>query len=511
MSRNTHSIPLKPQEASTVAFEQPSPKDLGQKVTSGLLWSILSASIGKGASLVAQLLLGWLLSKEDFALYAIAISWSTIAMALRNGGTQRLLVQKGQQYDELASTHLKFALLFNAISFLMLIGIAPILSDIYASPELRQMLWTIGLSIPIGSAAMMLQAKLSADLKFTSLARLTICSSILRNASMVIFAWLGFGPLSFVLPLIIVAVTETALGWYWTGSWPPNRPLTWPAMRQILQDSRWVMLTALASALTVNGDYLAISLLQSKAVLGVYFFGFQLSLALVALVTSSLDAVMMPTFSLLSSDLTRQTDLFLRGVRLLALGATFTCFGLAISAQAAIHSLWAGKWDEAIPVVQILSLTMPVRLIIPLCRAILESRGEWKLVSFLSVADGIGIVLAGAIGAWSGDLIAIIAVVSGYNLISGLLYCGIVGLKLMTPLWAIFLPVFSTFGIGAFAVAMGAAPLSLVSPNDMGLWQTIIGLAIYVGTYMGLTKAFMGNSFSELCTLVQRKTSARLI
>ncbi|MBK7420445.1 MAG: oligosaccharide flippase family protein [Nitrospira sp.] len=61
-------------------------KGLGNRITSGLLWSVLSIAVGKGASLIAQIILGWLLSKEDFALYAIAISWSTIVMALRNGG-----------------------------------------------------------------------------------------------------------------------------------------------------------------------------------------------------------------------------------------------------------------------------------------------------------------------------------------------------------------------------------------------------------------------------------------
>ncbi|HPV84200.1 MAG TPA: hypothetical protein PK866_13775, partial [Nitrospira sp.] len=89
---------------------QNSTKVVGSRITSGLVWSVFSIAVGKGASLIAQLILGWLLSKEDFALYAIAISWSTIVMALRNGGTQRLLIQKGTQYADLAVMYLKFAL-----------------------------------------------------------------------------------------------------------------------------------------------------------------------------------------------------------------------------------------------------------------------------------------------------------------------------------------------------------------------------------------------------------------
>ncbi len=486
-----------------------STKGLGSRVTSGLLWSVLSIAVGKGASLFAQLILGWLLSKEDFALYAIAISWSTIVMALRNGGTQRLLIQQGTKYADLAVMYLKFALLFNVGGFAVLMGAAPVLSGLYDSHSLRAMVWILGLSLPLNTAAMIFQAKLSADLEFAKVSRLIILSSLARHGSMVVFAWLGLGPLSFVLPLCVVALVETALGWYWTKRWPPNRSLTWPAICGIFRDSRWVMLTALASALTINGDYLAISLLQSKELLGVYFFGYQLSLALVALVTSSLDTVMMPTFSALGHELSRQTELFVRGTRLLAVGSTFACFGLAIAAPAAIHSLWAGKWDEAIPVVQILALAMPVRLMIPLCRAMLEARGKWRLVSVLSICDGAGIILAGAVGAWAGGLIVITAVVSVYNLFAGLLYCALVARMLLTPLKGLFVPILSTLCTGLLAAVIGTAVSFVTSFDPTSLWQMPLILSMYTIMYVGMLEAFMTGSLADFRALLSTVMSAR--
>lgn len=509
-ARPTVPCSAEPYGPSSVHAGQDSAKRLGSRITSGLFWSILSIAVGKGASLIAQLILGWLLAKEDFALYAIAISWSTIVMALRNGGTQRLLIQKGTQYSDLAVMYLKFALLFNVVGFAILMAAAPILSGLYDSHSLRVMVWILGLSLPLSTAAMIFQAKLSADLEFAKVSRLIILSSLARHGSMVVFAWLGLGPLSFVLPLCVVALVETALGWYWARRWPPNRPLTWPSICGIFQDSRWVMLTALASALTINGDYLAISLLQSKELLGVYFFGYQLSLALVALVTSSLDTVMMPTFSSLGHETSRQTDLFVRGTRLLAVVSTFACFGLALAAPAAIHGLWGGKWDEAIPVVQILSLAMPVRLMIPLCRAMLEARGEWKLVSILSICDGLGLVVAGAVGALLGDLWAITLVVTGYNLISGFMYCAIVANSLLTPLKSIFMPLLATLWIGLAALAAGGASLIGGRENLMSFWNPPVALSVYASIYVGLAKVFMGTSVQELRAMLSRATAARL-
>ncbi|WHZ30328.1 MAG: hypothetical protein OJF51_005131 [Nitrospira sp.] len=494
-----------PQTEATEGPEVQSIRQLANTVTSGMLWSLLGIGISKGASFGAQLVLGWLLSTEDFALYAIAISWSTIGMALRNGGTQRLLIQKGAQYSELAAIYLKIALIFNTMSFGLLAISAPFLSALYESPLLNQMMWLLGLSIPLGSAATIFQARLSFNLEFARSARLTIWSTILRYASMVLFAWAGLGPLSFVLPLILVPLFETVISWHWVGGWPINHVLTWPTLRQVLLDTRWVMLTALASALTVNGDYIAVSLLQSKEVLGVYFFGFQLSLALVVLFTSSLDTVMMPTFSFLNTNTVRQTAMFKKGVRLLTVGSTFACFALLISAEALIHQLWAGKWDSAIPVVQLLSLSMPVRLIVPLCRAILEARGEWKVVSILFIFDGMGTILAGAIGAWSGGLITIAAVVSGYNFLFGLFYCGAAALKIRAPLKDIFRPIMSTLGIGAMATVIGLL-LSILGTLDItSFWQVAIVLVIYSGAYVALIKAFLGESFSDVINLALRR------
>jgi len=80
-----------------------------------MLWATLGTITSKSASFGAQLVLGWTLEKEDFALYAIAISWSTIAFALRNGGTEKLLVQSGRRYEEYAVPCFKIGLAFNCL------------------------------------------------------------------------------------------------------------------------------------------------------------------------------------------------------------------------------------------------------------------------------------------------------------------------------------------------------------------------------------------------------------
>jgi teichuronic acid exporter len=480
---------------------------LGGLAASGMLWVSVGTFASKLASLGAQLVLGWVLSTEDFALYAIAISWSTIILALRNAGTQRFLIQKGKDYDEFASICFKIAILFNGIGFVLLALAAPALSHLYDSHALKVVIWIIAISLPLNTASLIFQAKLSSELKFGKLTRITIWSALLRHGSMAAFALMGLGPISFVLPLVVIAVYETAAGWYAVGAWPPERRLTWQAMRGVLQASRWVMLTSLAGILVINGDYLAISLLQTKETLGIYYFGFQLSFSLAALFTNGVEAVMMPAFSRLQHDLERQRVGFFKAVRVLMLGSTFACFALILTARPLVHGLWGGKWDSAIPVIQVLALSLPIKLVIPLCRSLVEGRGEWKFMSTLLLVDGIGTVIAGGLGAWFGGLMSIAAVVSGYNFVFGLMFCGFVTKRIGGQLSDMFIPMLSTFAFGLLALVLTVGLSYLVSIDNTDFLKAFGLVALYSMIFACLIRFFLQASVGEIVSLIRQQVS----
>ena len=492
MAEQTHSADSSP--------DQP----LRNVVTSGMLWATFGTLASKFASLGAQLVLGWVLSKEDFALYAIAIAWSTMVLALRNGGTQRLLIQQGEQYEDCATVFFKIALFFNGLGFLILVTVAPVLSSVYESPALVGLVWIIALSLPLNTASMMFQAKLSSDLKFAELTQLNTWSAVLRHGSMAVFALLGWGPVSFVLPLIVIAIFETIGGWHLVGKWPPNRPLTWLKMRGVLVDTRWIMLTTLAGILALNGDYLAVSLLQSKETLGVYYFGFQLTFSIAVLFNNGVESVMMPTFSRLDHNQERQKAAFLKAVRLLMLGATLSCFALFLGASSLVHGLWNGKWDSAIPVVQLLALSLPVKMVMPLGRSLMEGRGEWRIVSTLLLADGIGTVLAGGIGALLGGVISIAASVSVYNLAYGLFFCGIITRRIGGEIRTTFVPMLSTLAFGILALVITTLLTYLGSIDSTNIWVAAMLILTYSAIYLALTKIFLRDSLLEATNLVLR-------
>ena len=55
---------------------------------------LLNTGAAKILGVIAQIMLGWLLSHDDFALYAIAVSVTSFTALLSDNGLRNFLIQK---------------------------------------------------------------------------------------------------------------------------------------------------------------------------------------------------------------------------------------------------------------------------------------------------------------------------------------------------------------------------------------------------------------------------------
>jgi O-antigen/teichoic acid export membrane protein len=106
----------------------------------------VTTALGKISSFLAQLVLGWLLSEDDYALYATAIAISSLVSVLYDGGMAKILIQRGHEYTSLARAILSISLVFNGLAATVLIAISLIATYYYQSTTLALLLGLIGLS-----------------------------------------------------------------------------------------------------------------------------------------------------------------------------------------------------------------------------------------------------------------------------------------------------------------------------------------------------------------------------
>src|SRR5262245_24218222 len=121
----------------------------GRVAARGMVWTSLAMGASRLTGFVAQLLLGWLLSADEFGPYAIALALSVLILTIRSSGVPKLLIQRGQEYNELAQPLAILSLAINLAAMLLLWALAPLAAEFYRAPAIVPLIWVIGLSMPL--------------------------------------------------------------------------------------------------------------------------------------------------------------------------------------------------------------------------------------------------------------------------------------------------------------------------------------------------------------------------
>lgn len=370
-----------------------------------------------------HLALGFLLIKEDFGLYAVAVSITALFACFQDTGIYKILVHKGKDFERFSEAGFLLSFVFNLCSAMLLIVAGIFYSKQIGQSNLFLMMLILAVTLVVASPISVFQAYLAKDLQFKSIAKISIVANTFHYIIMVFMAWLGCGVFSFVIPRIFSRIYELIAYWrassglrYW-GFW---ERLLWANIRELSYGLPWVMLAALAIGIVVNGDYFVLGLMVDISIVGVYFFGFQLVTVFSGLVTSVFNQVAMPTFARINDDPERQVNAYYLSVRAILAISFPVCFATIIMVGPVIHQIWGGKWDQSIIVTQTLLLSLPIRFIPPISRAFLEARGKWNIVAIILCIDAIGIIGSAFIGGMISTLLAIVLAISIWRFCIGI-------------------------------------------------------------------------------------------
>ena len=395
---------------------------LTRKTLAGMAWVVLGSVVGRSSGFIAQFILGWILSESDYGLYGIAISLSMVVLTLRTIGVQRIAIQRGTEYAELAAPLSRMAFVMNTAGALVLVVAAPTAARLYHAPELKLLMWVIASAMVMSAPIQMMRARLVIEGRFREMVGFDTASNISRHIATVVFALCGLGPLSFVLPLPMSAITDTCVLLWLVGIWPKGKALTWRLWKEFWAASKWLVACSVAATLVVQGNTLVLGAYLSQEKTGVFFFGFNLTMSFAALFQSGTSSVLMPMLTRLADDPARQRLAHLKVLRFLMTFACPVCVFVVIIVPSMILILWQGRWEESSFVVQMFVMVLPVYLISAVGGVALESRGEWRLNAWLHFVNGLGTIVAAWIGVQVGGLREITIAAAGFRLVYGLLH-----------------------------------------------------------------------------------------
>ncbi|MBC7771419.1 MAG: oligosaccharide flippase family protein [Pyrinomonadaceae bacterium] len=379
----------------------PSPQlGLGRSVKRGMTWSIGNTFIAKFLSLISFAVLAILLTKDDYGLYAISFSMAAFVQVFRDGGVVQLLIQRGEaEYPALRGPVFWMALAFNSGTAIVLACLAPLAAQFYGQPGLVPLLLVIAIATPLATPGIVLQARLSMQLRYGVITRIQMGSAFIRYGGTVGLAWAGAGPLSFVIPLPIIAIFESTTAYLITRETPWRSPANrrqWPAL---FRQSKWLIFVALANAALNQGGYLVLGAIVDITVVGSFFFAYQLISQVDAVLAATAGVVLFPALARLAGEPARFRAAILRSARVLMLLAAPATVLLVVGIDPLEDIIWHGKWDSAVWPTQALALLYAARVLFMVPSVGYLSKGRFRENAMLVLVCGAGLMLASATGA----------------------------------------------------------------------------------------------------------------
>ena len=391
-----------------------------------------NTGLSKAIGFAAQVAVGWFLSQHDFALYAIAISISTFAALFGDSGLRNLLIQRHSHFEQLEGRIFWLSLTLNSCAALVLAGSAPLVARLYGEPELAAILWMSAAATILATPAGILSAKLRVNLQFRALSVIQITSACIRHGSIVLLAWRGYGPLSFVIPLLITNVFEGLATWSVVRGSPWRKPFEFDLWVTTLNEIRWLLAGTFSIGILNNGLYVVLGGLIPKSVVGVYFFAYQVVVQVGILLSHNLFQVLFPSFTQLVHDPLRTRSAIDRSLRAVTIAVALSL--ILVPLYAPIEQLiWKGKWADTVIPVQILGLFYPVSVLLSVAMALQAAGGQFRQSALRTLTLAAGTIVSGSIGAILSQSAVGIAVACGlFSCVGSAVYLAIILRKFNT-------------------------------------------------------------------------------
>ena len=366
---------------------------LRQQAAKGVLWSAVQNWGATLGTALIFLVLARLLEPEAFGLLGMASACIAITEVLLRQGLGQALIQR----SKLEPAHLNaafWASLLTGIIFCVLgIALAGLVAELFSEPRLAPVLRWLSLGFLVGALSNTQQAILQRRFAFKSLAIRSITAVLAGGLVGIGMALLGYGVWSLVGQSLTTGLVGVIV--LWTASdWRPALTVSWTHFRELFAFGANVMGIEVLTVVTARSADLLIGFFLGTVLLGYYTIAYQLFTMIIRVLTQSVAAVALPTFSRLQHDLEQMRNAYSTAVQFSCLVGLPVFFGLFAVAPELVVVLLGDKWQPSIPVVRALTFVGILQTMLYFNRPVVMACGKPAWIFRLTLLNGVVHVLA---------------------------------------------------------------------------------------------------------------------
>lgn len=336
-------------------MDEPGPS-LRARAVAGTRWTAASAIAIAAIQFAQVAVLSQLLTPRDFGLMAIVLVVTGLAQAFGDGGLNGAIMVRRIADAPTLSTLYWTNVGFGVAVALLIVVVSPLVAGFYRAGELQGLLAVCSLAFVFNAFSAQFRVLLHRDLRYETLARIDTLAAATGFVVAVVAAALDAGAYAPALAYLVNSLTGAAQLVAVAGRrWRPRRHWRRAELSRVLDFGLMTTGSQVLNFLTSNIDYILIGRVLGPSALGIYVIAFQLIIAPVMRINPIVIRVILPLFVRRAADPEALRRALLEVTRMLATPAFPLLTGLAVAAPQLVPVLFGDRWQESIPVVQVLA------------------------------------------------------------------------------------------------------------------------------------------------------------
>ncbi|MGI5310489.1 lipopolysaccharide biosynthesis protein [Rheinheimera sp. WS51] len=415
------------------------------------------------------------LTPADYGIVALSEIIFMLALQFSSAGLGDALIRRQNLDNAYTRKILTLLIILNAAVALIQLSSASYLANYYNQPALEYVLYATASIFLVSPWIVIASSLLAKELNFKSRSKVDFFAALLGSVIALTLAIKGLGFWSLVIANLSV-VFFRAFG-YNIAVKKLHFPLwQFNEMLPSLKFGLTLMATGIVFTLFMKVDIIIAGKVINASELGYYALAMHLALMPMAKAMPLINEVAYPMYAAIQQDKARYSDVFNYILRIATLFSFPVFFGFAAIAEELVLLLLGDQWQQAILPLQIVLLTIPLRMISNLFTPLLKALG-FPSTGLIHIIFSLGLISA----------LIYIAAPYGINAIA-------IAWLIATPLFFFFAVYLCTSrsGILLSSIMQAVAPPLLLS--------SLMLLALFLIKYYWLSQTHL--VFNLICTVL---------
>lgn len=474
--------------------------DLKEKTAKGLFWGAMSNGMTQVLNLVIGIFLARLLSPAEYGIVGVLTIFTAIAGAMQSGGFGAGLINIKNPTRNDYNSVFWLNISVSAILYVVLFFCAPLIAAFFKQPCLVMVSRVVFLSLPITAVTLVSGTYLAKNMMNRELAIVSIMSLVIAGVTGISLAFMGFSYWSLVWQQLAYVMVYS-LGRFYFAPWRPSLKIDFGPVRRMFSFSVKLLITSIVNIINQNILTFVFGRLFSIGAVGNYTQANKWNNMANSTISGTIGQIAQPVFVSVSDERDREIRVFRKLLRFTAFLSFPVLFGLALVSHEFILLTIGEKWENSVPLLQILCIGGAFLPFYTLYQNLTISSGRSDIYMWCNIGQ-IVIQLALVLLLFSRGIVAIVWAYSALTVL-WLAVWQLVGRRLMKiRLLDVLKDVLPFLLISLFVMAVTYF-LTLAITNMVLLLVARIVIAVLL--YVGLMKLLRAKVMEECIAFVLKK------